>query len=183
MPERTNRLHLLEPRRENPRRGTAGREKQNRRKLTDHTAYWLHRLSRSVLARFDGRLSELGITVAQFMVMLVIYTDEGMTQQNLSKYIDVDKGSITRIIDRLVAKGQVARRAIRGDRRAVALELTKDGERLMKKLLKIADEEDNAWLNILSVAELRELKRLMGKLLTAQGISYPEDWLSRVGLL
>ncbi|HTV30554.1 MAG TPA: MarR family transcriptional regulator [Xanthobacteraceae bacterium] len=158
-------------------------KRENRRKLSDHTAYWLHRLSRSVLARFDGRLSELGITVAQFMVMLVIYNDNGTTQQNLSKYIDVDKGSITRIIDRLVAKRQVVRRAIQGDRRAVRLELTKDGEKVMKNLLKIADDEDNAWLSALSVTEITELKRLLGTLLTAQGIAYPNDWLTRVGRL
>jgi DNA-binding MarR family transcriptional regulator len=181
MSQKSFRLHLLEPRRQSTVRRQAKRE--DRRKLSDHTAYWLHRLSRSVLARFDYRLSELGITVAQFMVMLVIYNDGGTTQQNLSKYIDVDKGSITRIIDRLVAKRQVARRATRSDRRAVALELTKDGERVMKNLLKIADEEDNAWMSTLSVAEITELKRLFGKLLTAQEIAYPDDWLTRVGFL
>jgi hypothetical protein len=47
----------------------------------------------------------------------------------------------------------------------------------------IVTEEDNAWLSVLSVTELRELKGLVGKLLTAQGISYPEDWLARVGWL
>jgi DNA-binding MarR family transcriptional regulator len=181
MPDKPFRLHALEPRRESARRRPG--QQQSRRKLSDHTAYWLHRLSRSVLARFDGQLSELGITVAQFMVMLVIDSAEGTTPQNLSKYIDVDKGSITRIIDRLVAKGQVVRRAIHGDRRVVSLELTKDGERLMKKLLKIADEEDNTWLSVLSVSEMTELKRLLGKLLTAQGIIYPEDWLTRIGRL
>jgi hypothetical protein len=51
----------------------------------------------------------------------------------------------------------------------------------MKNLLKIADDEDNAWLGALSVAEIAELKRLMGKLLTAQDIAYPRDWLTRVG--
>jgi hypothetical protein len=56
-----------------------------------------------------------------------------------------------------------------------------DGERVMKNLLKIADDEDNAWLGALSVAEIAELKRLMGKLLTAQDIAYPRDWLTRVG--
>jgi DNA-binding MarR family transcriptional regulator len=181
MPDKTFRLHVLEPRQENARRKPG--QQQGRRQLSDHTAYWLHRLSRSVLARFDARLSELGITVAQFMVMLVIYSVEGMTPQNLSKYIDVDKGSITRIIDRLVAKGQVARRAIRGDRRVVGLELTKEGERLIKKLIKIADEEDNAWLSALSVSEMAEFRRLLGKLLVAQGIVYPEDWLTRIGRL
>lgn len=179
MPEKTFRLHVLEPRRQSAVSRPPKRE--NYRKLSDHNAYWLHRLSRSVLARFDSRLSELGITVAQFMVMLVIYSDSGTTQQILSKYIDVDKGSVTRIIDRLVAKRQVARRAIRGDRRAVALELTKDGERVMKNLLKIADKEDNAWLSVLSVAENAEFKRLLGKLLAGQGIAYPNDWLTRAG--
>jgi len=53
----------------------------------------------------------------------------------------------------------------------------------MKNLLKIADEEDNAWLSGLSVAEITEFKRLLGKLLTVQGIAYPDDWLTRVGLL
>ena len=78
MPEKTFRLHMLEPQRQGATKGALKR--QNRRKLSDHAAYSLHRLSRSVLARFDGRLSDLGITVAQFMVMLVIYNDDGTTQ-------------------------------------------------------------------------------------------------------
>jgi DNA-binding MarR family transcriptional regulator len=148
-------------------------------KLTDAAAFWLHRLSRSVLARFDERLSALGVTVAQFKVMLVIHTSGGTTPNNLSEYIDVDKGSITRIIDRLVAKGQVTRRASRGDRRFVTLKLAKDGADLIETLIKIADEEDNAWLEALSDDELMLFKKLMGKLLKTQGITYPPDWEAR----
>ena len=148
-------------------------------KLTDAAAFWLHRLSRSVLARFDERLSALGVTVAQFKVMLVIHTSGGTSPNNLSEYIDVDKGSITRIIDRLVAKGQVTRRASRGDRRFVTLKLARDGAELIETLIKIADEEDNAWLEALSDTELMVFKKLMGKLLKTQGITYPPDWETR----
>lgn len=151
-------------------------------KLTDHVAFWLHRLSRSVLARFDERLSALGVTVAQFKVMLVIHTSGGTTPNNLSEYIDVDKGSITRIIDRLVAKGQVTRRASRGDRRFVTLKLAKDGEDLIETLIKIADEEDNAWFEALSDDELMLFKKLMGKLLKTQGITYPPAWETQMPL-
>ncbi len=158
---------------------TAELEGAGDRKLTDATAYWLHRLSRSVLARFDERLSKLGVTVAQFKVMLVIYRAGGTTPYNLSEYIDVDKGAITRIIDRLVAKGQVVRRTIPGDRRLVSLELTRSGASLIKILMKIADEEDNSWLRVLSLAEMMQFKKLMGKLLQAQGITYPVDWKTR----
>lgn len=35
----------------------------------------------------------------------------------------------------------------------------------------------------LSVAEITELKRLLGKLLTAQEIAFPDDWYTRVGRL
>ena len=148
-------------------------------KLTDAAAFWLHRLSRSVLARFDERLSALGVTVAQFKVMLVIHTSDVTSPNDLSEYIDVDKGSVTRIIDRLVAKGQVKRRASREDRRFVTLSLTKDGADLIEALIKIADEEDNAWLEALSDEELLVFKKLMGKLLKTQGITYPPDWVTR----
>jgi DNA-binding MarR family transcriptional regulator len=145
-------------------------------RLHDHLAYWIHRLSSSILTRFDQKLSEHGVTVAQWKVLMVLYRNDANTPQTLSQYIDVDSGAITRIVDRLIAKKLIRRRENSVDRRSITIELTKSGSQVIGGLIHIADVQDDDWQRTLSAEERATLKKLMGKLLLAQGIDIPGEW-------
>lgn len=150
--------------------------------LYDHTAFWLHRLSTSVLSRFEASLADFGVTAAQWKVMLILHHNDAPNTFAVASMIGVDAGSVTRTIDRLIAKGLVARNPSLEDRRAVNLTLTETGEQLLHEhLLPIADVQDNLWLETLSRAELLTFKSLLARLLDAQGIETPERW-NRSGL-
>ena len=85
-------------------------------------------------------------------------------------FIDIDPGAVTRLVDRLVAKGLVERVADPADRRSVRLKLTEAGRRITPELAAIADRNDAAFFAPLTKAEHRTFKNLLAKLLAAQGI-------------
>ena len=67
-----------------------------------------------------------------------------MTLNEATRQVDVDKSTFSRVIERLVLKGW-ASRSEGPDRRSVGLRLTSAGRKLVPKLAKLADENDEAF--------------------------------------
>ena len=68
--------------------------------------------------------------------MLIIVTQyEVDTPAELCRYLGLDSGSMTRMLDRLEQKGLILRNRCPDDRRQVRLGLTADGQRLDQKEL------------------------------------------------
>lgn len=147
--------------------------------LRGHTGYWLDRLRGEVHAGFERGLAETGVSVAQWCVLIALYKGDAATPLELAGFIDIDAGAVTRLIDRLVAKGLVERIADPADRRSVRVELTEAGRRVTPKLAGIADRNDAAFFEPLTRAEHRTFKLLLAKLLDAQGIAVSPDWRDR----
>ena len=94
-----------------------------------------------VLRRFyDRRVAELGVTRAQWRVMLVLGRQPGMKQVELADRLDVEPISACRIIDRLEEAGLVQRQRDPADRRAWRLSLTARAGPLREKLGELAEE-------------------------------------------
>ena len=94
-----------------------------------------------VLRRFyDRRVAELGVTRAQWRVMLVLGRQPGMKQVELADRLDVEPISACRIIDRLEEAGLVQRQRDPADRRAWRLSLTAKAGPLREKLGELAEE-------------------------------------------
>ena len=94
-----------------------------------------------VLRRFyDRRVAELGVTRAQWRVMLVLGRQPGMKHVELADRLDVEPISACRIIDRLEEAGLVQRQRDPADRRAWRLSLTAKAGPLREKLGELAEE-------------------------------------------
>ncbi|RJG02617.1 MarR family winged helix-turn-helix transcriptional regulator [Noviherbaspirillum sedimenti] len=138
--------------------------------LHDYLAYWLHRQSDSVLKKFERTLAEYGVTHAQWYVLITIYHQDADTPQSIAKRIDIDIGSVSRVIDRLVAKGLLVKRPHAEDKRSVFLELTTDGEKVISTLAAIARQQEGEWRACLTETETKAFGAALYKLLEAQGI-------------
>lgn len=68
---------------------------------------------------------------------------------------------MTRMLDRLEAKGLVARKRSETDRRVINLELTKDGKRLVAKVPYLLAESMNQHLSGFSRDELDSFKSML----------------------
>jgi DNA-binding MarR family transcriptional regulator len=85
----------------------------------------------------DGRLKALGLNVGRYRVLGVLNRFGACTMTELSHFTAVDRTTLTRIADQLVAKGQVERKTTARDRRQVLLELTPAGREVYLAALAI----------------------------------------------
>jgi len=75
----------------------------------------------------DGRLKVLGLNVGRYRVLGVLNRFGACSMTELSHFTAIDRTTLTRIADQLVATGRVERKSTVKDRRQVLLELTKGG--------------------------------------------------------
>jgi DNA-binding MarR family transcriptional regulator len=136
--------------------------------LEDHLGYWFRCLSNLVHTSFSNKLSECDISVAQWVVLRILYDGEEFELNQVPKRIGLDKSTISRMIDRLVHKGLVHR--LEGkDRRSSNITLSSKALEFIPKLAALADENDNTFFQYLTAAEQDNLLNLIKKLLDANG--------------
>jgi DNA-binding MarR family transcriptional regulator len=82
----------------------------------------------------DNRhIRSLKLTPSQFDVIATLGDTDGMTCSELSARTLVTKGTLTGVLDRLVAKGLIRRESVDSDRRRIRIQLTEKGDRVFRK--------------------------------------------------
>jgi MarR family transcriptional regulator for hemolysin len=82
----------------------------------------------------DQRARTMGMTRAQWAVLLRLERNEGLIQADLAETLDVQPITLTRLIDRLCDNGMVERRPDPNDRRARFLFLTPAARPLIERI-------------------------------------------------
>jgi DNA-binding MarR family transcriptional regulator len=77
-------------------------------------------------------LGEVDLSLSQFR-LLVLLAGEPTVASKLAEYLAVSPPSVTAVVDGLVARGLVERRADSADRRRVEHALTEDGRALLER--------------------------------------------------
>lgn len=117
-----------------------------------------------ILRRYVSTVLEPhGITLPQYNVLRILRGagDEGLPTLEVAQRLIERTPGITRMMDRLEAKGWVRRERCPDDRRQVLCYLTPAGETLLAELDSPMDRADEAALRSLSQEEQRELIRLL----------------------
>jgi DNA-binding MarR family transcriptional regulator len=133
--------------------------------------YLVNRARSEIFAGLDLALSEdaevapLEMTAAQYIVLCSLWSRDPYPSAQICKDLSYDPGAMTRMIDRLEAKGLVQRRRCTEDRRLVNLELTEKGQAVMPKMRACAVRNLNRMLRGFSVDEAHMLERLLARLI------------------
>ena len=93
-------------------------------------------LRQAQVAIFKDLIAELhpfGLRPADFSVLVVIEATPGLKQQAVGDALAIQRPNLVAIINELEARGLVKRGAPPGDRRAYALALTAEGEKMLAK--------------------------------------------------
>jgi MarR family transcriptional regulator, transcriptional regulator for hemolysin len=96
--------------------------------------FLLNDVSRQMRNRFDRQARALGLTRAQWRVMMFLRRHEGARQNELAALLEVENVTLGRHIDRLEESGWVERRPDPSDRRAWRLFLAKKSMPMLDKL-------------------------------------------------
>ena len=105
--------------------------------------FLLHDVARLMRTVFDRRGKELGLTRSQWWVLTMLYAKEGVTQSELADFMELEKATLGRLLDRLEEKGWVERRTDVLDRRVNRLYLTDKVQEVMRALRKTAADVRN----------------------------------------
>lgn len=136
--------------------------------LDDHLGYWLRCLSNLVSGSFEEKLASHDISVAQWVVLRILFENSGATLNQAAHLVGVDKSSLSRMVERLVQRGLI-NRAEGNDRRSIGLTLTAAGKKLVPQLSVLADENDYAFFKSLNEKQRKDFLVTIQKLLSANG--------------
>jgi len=131
----------------------------------ESAVYLMRRILTLVGGEVDEALEPQGLTSAQWVPLLKLHTGQASTVAELARECRLDAGAMTRMLDRLEAKGLVARVRSSQDRRVVNLELTHEGRAAARKIPAVLCKVQNAFLEGLSVEEWQQLKEMLQRIL------------------
>jgi MarR family transcriptional regulator, multiple antibiotic resistance protein MarR len=127
--------------------------------------YLLNQARLELYYAIDKDLADLDVTAAQFGVMARLAFGMATSPSALCRSLQYDPGAMTRMMDRLEAKGLIARsRDSNGDRRAVRLELTEQGKEMFPKIHARVVGVLNRMLTGFSAREARQLEGFLQRL-------------------
>ena len=128
-------------------------------------AYLMRRVMASIGQAVDRRLEALDLTNAQWVPLLKLHLGSAGTVAELARECGGDAGAMTRMLDRLEAKGLLKRVRSTEDRRVVNLELTDDGVQAARQIPGVLCEVQNEHLAGFSKTEWQALKGYLGRML------------------
>jgi DNA-binding MarR family transcriptional regulator len=132
--------------------------------LEAHLGYWLRRVSNAVSASFSRSLQEKQTSVAEWVLLRYLHDRGQATPGELAEALTMTRGAISKIIDKLQAKGWIRSRINPEDNRIQLLSLTVVGRRVVPQLAEIADRNDDRFFAFLSTNDRQVLRNVLTKL-------------------
>ncbi|WP_460952652.1 MarR family winged helix-turn-helix transcriptional regulator [Pseudomonas marginalis] len=105
--------------------------------LDNQLCFALHSTSLLMTKVYKPLLQALGLTYPQYLAMMVLWEEDGLTVGEISSRLLTDPGSLTPLLKRLEAEGLLSRTRSREDERVVVVELTDAGLALQDKAMGI----------------------------------------------
>lgn len=109
---------------------------------------------------FDQHFDELGITQAQFRILLAVWEQggaEGIAPSVLAHHLLIERGTISILTNRMVERGWLARKPGE-NRRTFRLILTPTGRQLLDKVIPLAVALADHTLTGISPAQLGQMR-------------------------
>ena len=105
--------------------------------LDNQLCFALYSASLAMTKLYKPLLDELGLTYPQYLVMLVLWEQDGLMVSELGERLYLDSGTLTPLLKRLESSGLISRIRAVEDERRVHITLTAAGRKLKAKAAKI----------------------------------------------
>lgn len=132
-------------------------------RLENQVCFPLYSAANAVARAYRPLLDELDLTYSQYLVMMVLWRENGINVKELGNKLHLDSGTLTPLLKRLEAKGVVLRKRSLTDERVRELYLTEHGTALKEKAY-FVPQSMKCKIH-LEADELIQLKSLCEKLL------------------
>ncbi|WP_299573959.1 MarR family transcriptional regulator [uncultured Shewanella sp.] len=131
--------------------------------LENQVCFAMYSATNALIRAYRPLLDKLSLTYPQYLVMMVLWKESGISVKILGEKLYLDSGTLTPLLKRLELKGLVIRDRNKEDERVRVLHLTDEGQALHEQAkdipelmrCKVGGNSD----------ELRQLKQLSEKAL------------------
>jgi DNA-binding MarR family transcriptional regulator len=124
----------------------------------------------SIMPLFAERMEQYELRTADFSVLSLVHANPNITQKRLSQAVNVSPPNLAILLDRLEARGLLARRRNPLDKRSHTLALTPAGSRLCARAEKTAGELERDATAMLTAAERARLLALLQKIFVPHAV-------------
>ena len=103
-------------------------------KLKNQLCFALYAATNAITRAYRSRLSHIGLTYSQYLVMMVLWEADGITVKNIAQQLHLDSPTITPLLKRLESAGLVSRQRNANDERVVNIFLTDAGRNIQARV-------------------------------------------------
>jgi len=135
--------------------------------VVDYVPHLIAAIAQFRDSELDAALRVFGLNVGRYRVLGVLARFDDCTMTELANFTAIDRTTLTRTADHLVANGLVERSADGRDRRQVRLVLTAAGREIHRKALLIVFDLNGRLLEVVPEEESRTAARVLQAIVRA----------------
>jgi DNA-binding MarR family transcriptional regulator len=133
--------------------------------VDDYLPALLAQATHLISGEFHRIVTAKGFTVSDWRVLASLDGAEPMSIGALARLTTMKQPTLTRVVDRLQARGHVRRIAHETDRRVTLIEITSAGDKLVSGLIGLAKEHEHRVLEPFGLARSNELKKTLRQMI------------------
>jgi DNA-binding MarR family transcriptional regulator len=138
--------------------------------LKSHIGYLMRLVSNNVSRDFANQLNHTGVTVAEWVIMRILFDHDYLTHAQLMDLSGLTKGAISKNLNKLYAKQFIQKKEMEHDARSQAITLSEKAINILPSLAKLADGNDATYFSILTKKEQSMLKKILNKIIQLKTI-------------
>jgi len=137
---------------------------QNPLALENQVCFSLYSAANAMTRAYRPLLEGLSLTYPQYLVMMVLWQNPGISVKTLGEKLHLDSGTLTPLLKRLESKTLVTRGRCELDERVRVLHVTEQGQQLYQQALSIPEQMRCKVGG--SIEDLQQLKQLCDQAFT-----------------
>ena len=125
--------------------------------------YLINRAGARLAVAFGAAIARHGIGLQEWRVLAALHADGASRLGDLSLLTSIEMSTLSRLVGRMMRGGLVERAREDGDRRAVRIELSVKGRRVVGAIVPLAHDYERTALAGFTGAEAESLRRMLAK--------------------
>ena len=143
--------------------------------VDDYLPALLAQASQLISGEFHLVVRRNGLSVSEWRVLATLSGNDPMSTGRLAEITTIKQPTVTRLLDRMLAKGLVERREKDGDRRFTLVSITPRGSKAVARLIKLAREHEQRVLEPFGLERAEALKNTLRSIIELHRPAAPES--------
>lgn len=140
--------------------------KYDQLKLSNQLCFPVYAASRLITREYQPHLDELGITYPQYIALMVLWENDGITVNEITQKLILNTNTVTPLLKRMESQGLITRQRSSDDERKVIVKLTEKGKMLQEQAAAIPQKlVAGLAASSMTIKELIELKNSLNNII------------------